>query len=178
VLLVALALWHLRAALAAALPRAPRAGRSSPWWAPRPRVILAVNWRTYFVDYAPRYRHSPAVEIAGFINRHGRGRTTYMIGGAPAFFIRHGTISFLTWGKETRDITDLDAFLQTGRFDPQRSAFVIMLRSASSTGSAGGPGRCDCRRIAARAATSPSSAPCRPSPETPDPAAASRRPPT
>ena len=38
VLLVALALWHLRAALAAR-PAAPRRalGDASPWWAPRPR---------------------------------------------------------------------------------------------------------------------------------------------
>lgn len=126
VLLVALALWQLRAVLAATLPG--RRGRRlvALLLGAAAALILAINLRTYFVDYAPRYRHSPAVEIAGFVNRHGRGRTTYMIGGAPAFFIRHGTITFLTYGQDTRDIADLAGFLRRNRFDPRRSAFVIM----------------------------------------------------
>lgn len=124
--LVALALWHLRTVLAAAVPTRAGAALVATLLGAAIALILAVNWRTYFVDYAPRYRHSPAVEIAAFVNRHGAGRTTYMIGGAPAFFIRHGTITFLTWGKDTRDVENLDAFLRHGRFDPARSAFVIM----------------------------------------------------
>lgn len=126
VLLVALALWHLRALLAAALPTRAGTWLVATLLGAATALILTVNWRTYFVDYAPRYRHSPAVEIAAFVNRHGAGRTTYMVGGAPAFYIRHGTITFLTWGRDTRDIENLDAFLQRGRLDPRRSAFVIM----------------------------------------------------
>ncbi|HSQ01105.1 MAG TPA: glycosyltransferase family 39 protein [Candidatus Dormibacteraeota bacterium] len=126
VLLVAVALWQLRALLAAVLPRRAGGRLVATLLAAATALILAVNLRTYFVDYAPRYRHSPAVEIAGFVNRHGRGRTTYMVGGAPAFFIHHGTITFLTYGQDTRDIENLDSFLAHGRFDPRRSAFVIM----------------------------------------------------
>ncbi|MBX3026395.1 glycosyltransferase family 39 protein [bacterium] len=127
VLLVALALWQARALFAAALPARRRRALLGLLLGAATALILAINLRTYFVDYAPRYRHSPAVEIAGFVNRHGRGRTTYMVGGAPAFFIRHGTIKFLTYGEDTRDIQDLDAFLQGGaRLDPSRSVFVIM----------------------------------------------------
>ncbi len=126
VLLVALALWQMRAALAAALPRPYRRWAIATVLGAATALILAINWRTYFVDYAPTYRHSPAVEIADFVNRHGSGRTTYMIGGAPAFFIHHGTISYLTWGKDTQDVLDLEALLKKGRLDPRRSAFVIM----------------------------------------------------
>ena len=130
VLLVALALWHLRGLLRAALP-APRGGwLVAALLGAATALILAVNWRTYFVDYAPRYRHSPAVEIAAFVNRHGAGRTTYMVGGAPAFFIRHGAITFLTWGKETRDVEDFERFIGGERIDPRRSAFVIMPQGA------------------------------------------------
>lgn len=132
VLLVAAALWRLRALLAAAVPL--RAGRAlaALLLGAAAALILAINFRTYFVEYAPVYRHSPAVEIAGFVNRHGRGRTVYMVGGAPAFFIRHGTISFLTYGRDTRDIEDLDGFLQHARLDPARSAFVIMPKGVDS----------------------------------------------
>ena len=126
VLLVALGLWQLRALLGAALPRRPGTALTALLLGAAAALIVASNLRVYFIDYAPRYRHSPAVEIAGFVNRHGVGRTTYMVGGAPGFFIRHGTISFLTYGKDTRDIENLDAYLQRSRLEPKRSVFVIM----------------------------------------------------
>jgi 4-amino-4-deoxy-L-arabinose transferase-like glycosyltransferase len=126
VVLVAVALWQLRAMLAAALPVRRAARLRAALLGAAAALILAVNLRTYFVDYAPTYRHSPGREIAEFVNRHGAGRTTYMVGGAPAFFIKHGAISFLTYGRETRDIDNLDAFLQRTQLDPKRSAFVIM----------------------------------------------------
>ena len=96
VLLVALALWQMRAALAAALPRPDRRWAIATVLGAATALILAINCGRTSSTTRPRYRHSPAVEIADFVNRHGRGRTTYMIGGAPAFFIHHGTISYLT----------------------------------------------------------------------------------
>lgn len=88
--------------------------------------IGAINVWTYFVDYAPGRHLSPGVQIAEFVRQHGTGKTTYMVGGAPGFYIRHGTIRFLTHGYETRDIIDLNQYLRTGRLDPARSLFVVM----------------------------------------------------
>src|SRR5262249_36032809 len=84
------------------------------------------NLRSYFVDYAPRHRHSACVEIAAWVRAHGEGKTTYMVGSAPGFYIRHGAIQYLTYGYATRDIETLDSFVAAQRFDPARSLFVIM----------------------------------------------------
>ncbi|MEO8603853.1 MAG: glycosyltransferase family 39 protein [bacterium] len=126
VLFVGLALTHLLRVV-----RSAAVGRAGGWataglGAAAVGLILATNARTYFVDYAPRYRISPSVEIADFVRGHGAGKTTYMVGGAPAFFIRHGAITFLTYGYKTRDIEHLDAFLRGQPLDPQTSTFVIM----------------------------------------------------
>lgn len=89
-------------------------------------AALANNIRTYFIDYAPHHRHSSAVEISAWIRAHGAGKTTYMVGGAPGFFMEHGTIRFLAYGHATADIVDLDGYLQTHRLDPATSVFIIM----------------------------------------------------
>ncbi|MDX2170322.1 MAG: glycosyltransferase family 39 protein, partial [Deltaproteobacteria bacterium] len=126
VLAVALALRHLWQLLrdAAAGGAATIAARVA--LAAAATAILSVNLRTYFVDYAPMYRHSPSVEIAAFVRRHGgAGRTTYMVGGAPAFYIRHGAIAFLTHGYATRDIDRIETLLRD-KPDPRRSVFVVM----------------------------------------------------
>jgi 4-amino-4-deoxy-L-arabinose transferase-like glycosyltransferase len=126
VLLVAVALVHVGRLLRAAVPGRAAARVVAVAIGAAAALILSVNLRTYFVEYAPVYRHSPSVEIAAFVRRHGgNGRTTYMIGGVPAFFIRHGAIAFLTYGYATRDIDRLDAFLRE-KPDPLRSAFVFM----------------------------------------------------
>lgn len=89
-------------------------------------VVLAANIRTYFIDYAPRHRHSIFVEMSEWIRAHGADRTTYLVGGAPRVFVRHGTIQFLTYGYETRDILNLEDFLRTQRPARSESAFVIL----------------------------------------------------
>jgi 4-amino-4-deoxy-L-arabinose transferase-like glycosyltransferase len=88
--------------------------------------IAAVNLHSYFVEYAPRYRHSPCLEIAAWVQAHGGGKTTYMIGSAQSFSIGHPTIAFLAPGNETRDIDDLADFLRTESFNPSTAVFVIM----------------------------------------------------
>jgi 4-amino-4-deoxy-L-arabinose transferase-like glycosyltransferase len=122
IILVALALWTLCRAARAAVPT-----RLGTWLVGALSVaalayIGAENLRTYFVDYASRYRHSPCVEIAAWVRAHGAGKTTYMVGSAPGFYIRHGAISFLTYGYATRDVENLGP----QHFDPATSVFVIM----------------------------------------------------
>jgi hypothetical protein len=89
-------------------------------------AIVFGNLRSYFWVYAPNHRLSPAVEIGYWIRGHGGGKTTYMVGGAPRFYIHHGTIRFLSWGYDTEDVADLDAQLRTRPFDPAKSVFVVM----------------------------------------------------
>ncbi|MFI5365439.1 MAG: ArnT family glycosyltransferase [Candidatus Binatia bacterium] len=93
-------------------------------------AVLAVacmsNVESYFIDYAPQHRHSSAVEISAWIRAHGVRKTTYMVGGAPGFFITHGTIRFLAHGFSTADIVELDNFLRSHHLDPSTSAFIIM----------------------------------------------------
>jgi hypothetical protein len=91
-------------------------------------VIVAINVQTYFWDYAPSRHLSPGVQIAAWVHRHGSGKTTYMIGGAPHYYIKHGTIRFLTHGYDTRDIVDLGQYLRSRRLDPATSLFVVMPR--------------------------------------------------
>jgi hypothetical protein len=91
-------------------------------------LVVAINVQTYFRDYAPSRHLSPGVQIAEWVHRHGAEKTTYMVGGAPHFFIKHGTIRFLTHGYDTRDIVDLGRYLRSGRFDPVKSLFVVMPR--------------------------------------------------
>ena len=88
-------------------------------------VVFSNNIRDYFFDYAPHHRHAPGVEIAAWIRSHGAGKTTYMIGGNN-FFIKHGTIRFLSYGYATQDVINLDVTLQGSRFDPATSLFIIM----------------------------------------------------
>jgi hypothetical protein len=126
VLIVALALHSVLDSIRDAIPGS--AGRRIA--AIVATAILAAvfmnNLRTYFIEYAPHHRHSAAVEISAWIRAHGAGKTTYMVGGAPGFFIKHATIRFLTRGYETADIVDLDAYLQQHRLDPATSLFIIM----------------------------------------------------
>ncbi len=126
VLMIALALHALLEAARAAVPTRAGARLAAALTAAALVLITADNLRSYFVDYAPRYRHSSCVEIAAWVRAHGAGKTTYMVGSAPAFYIRHGAIAFLTYGYTTRDVDDLDGFLQAQRFDPAASVFVIM----------------------------------------------------
>jgi 4-amino-4-deoxy-L-arabinose transferase-like glycosyltransferase len=126
VLLVALALHTLVALVRAAVPTRAGVRLAGVLTIAAVALIYAENLRSYFVDYAARYRHSPCVEISGWVRAHGAGKTTYMVGSAPGFYIRHGAISFLTYGYDTRDVVDLDRYLQTQRFDPATSLFIIM----------------------------------------------------
>jgi hypothetical protein len=91
-------------------------------------LVVAINVRTYFWDYAPSRHLSPGVQIAEWVHRHGAGKTTYMVGGAPHYYIKHGTIRFLTHGYDTRDIVDPEGYLRSGRLDPATSLFVVMPR--------------------------------------------------
>jgi hypothetical protein len=89
-------------------------------------AIAATNLRSYFIEYAPNHRHSAAVEISAWIRAHGAAKTSYLVGGAPRFYVRHGAIRFLAWGFATRDIVDLDAALASHALDPGTSVFVVM----------------------------------------------------
>jgi len=93
--------------------------------------VLSNNVWTYFVEYAPRHRHSPAVDIASFVHEYGRGKISYMVGGAPGFFIKHGTIRFLTYGFDTRDIIDLEEHVARQPLDPANSIFIVMPNGTS-----------------------------------------------
>jgi len=124
-LMVALALRSLLGSLRATLP-----SRAAHIAAPLVGVgvcglIFAHNIQDYFFDYAPRHRHGPGVEIAAWVRAHGAGKTTYMVGG-KGFYIRHGTIRFLSYGFAIEDIGDLDGYLRGNRFDPATSLFIIM----------------------------------------------------
>lgn len=90
-------------------------------------AVLAINARRYFVEYAPHYRHSPALEIAGFVRARAAGRITYMIGGWPQYSIRHGAVRFLAHGQRMIDIEN-PRWLENYNFEPARSAFIVMAR--------------------------------------------------
>jgi Dolichyl-phosphate-mannose-protein mannosyltransferase len=124
-LLVALALHSVLTSIRDTLPR-----RAARVVAPLVGVgvlaaVFANNIHDYFVDYAPHHRHGPGLEIAAWIREHGAGKTTYMVGGR-GFFIKYGTIRFLTYGFATEDIFDLDGALRLRRFNPATSVFIIM----------------------------------------------------
>ena len=105
-----------------------RPGRIAAWTVAGLLLLFAFsnNLWTYFVEYAPKHRHSPAVEISAFVREYGKGRTAYMVGGAPGFFIKHGTIRFLTYSYDTRDIIDLEEYVRKEPLDPKGSIFVVM----------------------------------------------------
>jgi 4-amino-4-deoxy-L-arabinose transferase-like glycosyltransferase len=126
VLAVAVALDRVLEAVDGALR--PRFGRGPALAAAAIALaaIIGANLVSYFVGYAPHHRNSSAVDISRWVREHGAGKTTYMVGGAPHFFMHHGAIRFLTWGYETRDIVDLDEHLRTHAADPRSSLFVIM----------------------------------------------------
>jgi 4-amino-4-deoxy-L-arabinose transferase-like glycosyltransferase len=126
VLLVALALHTLLVLARAAVPTRAGLRLAGVLAVAAVALIYAENVRSYFVDYATRYRHSPCVEISAWVRAHGAGKTTYMVGSAPGFYIGHGAISFLTYGYATRDIVDLERYRQTDRFAPATSLFIIM----------------------------------------------------
>ena len=128
-LFVALPLQRLLSSARAALP-----GTMGRWVASLAAVsvlvvVFANNIRSYFVDYAPNHRHTPFVEMSSWIQEHGSGRTTYIIGGVPQFSAQHGTIRFLTQGHAVRDIADLPSYLDARELDPSESAFIILPRS-------------------------------------------------
>ena len=124
-LMIALALQTLRDAVRAALPTRTGGQLVGALTLGAVALISATNLRTYFVDYASRYRVSPCLEIAAWVRAHGAGKTTYMVGSAPGFYIRHGTIAFLTYGYETRDVEEGSPWYPQ-RFDPAKSVFVYM----------------------------------------------------
>lgn len=126
VLLVALALEALLGAVRAALPQRSGSRLAAAIGTGVVVLIAAGNLRTYFVDHATQHRHSPAVEIAAWVRAHGAGKTTYMVGSAPRFYIRHGTIAFLAHGYATRDVENVDAFLRAQRPAPSTSLFIAM----------------------------------------------------
>ena len=126
--LVALALHHLASALRAVVPAGTGRWTAGLAVAGLLLAIFSNNVRSYFLEYSPSHRLSPAVEISAWVREHGVGKTTYMVGGAPAFFMRHGTIRFLTHGYDTRDIPDLASRLRTQKPDPARSVFIVMPR--------------------------------------------------
>lgn len=126
VLAVALALHALLDAVRGALPGRLGMRVAAVMTAGVLALVYAENLRTYFVDYAMRYRHSPVVEISTWVRNNGGDRTTYMVGSAPGFYIGHGAIQFLTFGYKTQDIVDLDRYLGGAQFDAAHSAFVIM----------------------------------------------------
>lgn len=92
-------------------------------------TIVGGNVRTYFIDYAPANRYGPAIDIAHWINENGAGYTTYLLGAAPEFSIRHGTIRFINHGFTLRDIVDAEATFGVSPPDPATSRFVIMPRA-------------------------------------------------
>jgi 4-amino-4-deoxy-L-arabinose transferase-like glycosyltransferase len=147
--LAALPLRRLSSALRVVVP-----GSAGRWGAGLAAAGLLVaifsnNLRSYFLEYSPSHRLSPAVEISAWIREHGAGKTTYMVGGAPAFFIRHGTIRFLTHGYDTRDIRDLARHLRSQKLDPARSVFIVMPRGKDLIPrllDAVGPARVDTQR--------------------------------
>ncbi|MGH7790323.1 MAG: glycosyltransferase family 39 protein, partial [Candidatus Binatia bacterium] len=126
VLIVALALMHCWSLARWTLPERRGGWLAGALLAAAVGLIYSDNLRSYFLDYAPNHRHSPGVEISAFVRRHGAGKTTYMLGGAPGFFIRHGAISFQTYGYKTRDIENPTEALAHQPFDPATSLFVVM----------------------------------------------------
>jgi len=125
-LLSGLALHRLLSSIRQALPAATGRIGAGLVGAAMLVAVFANNIQSYFIDYAPHHRHSSAVEISAWIRAHGVGKTTYMVGGAPGFFITHGTIRFLAYGHVTADIVDIDSFLRSHRLDPATSVFIIM----------------------------------------------------
>jgi 4-amino-4-deoxy-L-arabinose transferase-like glycosyltransferase len=125
VLVVALALHSLLDSLRRALPRSVARVLVALVAAGVLTAVFANNIRSYFFEYAPHHRHGPGVEISAWIRAHGAGKTTYMVGGKN-YWIRHGAIRFLTYGYETMDVIDLDAYLHSNRFDRATSLFIIM----------------------------------------------------
>ncbi len=125
VLVVALALHSLLDAIRSALPRPAAKVLAALVVTGVLTAVFANNIRSYFFEYAPRHRHGPGVEISAWIRAHGAGKTAYMVGGKN-FWIKHGTIRFLTYGYETMDVIDLGAYLRSNRFDPATSLFIIM----------------------------------------------------
>lgn len=126
VLVVALALHAVLQAVRRAIPAAAGRHLAAALAGGAVALIAARNLQSYFVDYATVYRHSPCVEIAAWVRAHGAGKTTYMVGSAPGFYIRHGAIRFLTHGYETRDVDDFAAFVRGRALDPAESLFIAM----------------------------------------------------
>ncbi|MFQ5666501.1 MAG: ArnT family glycosyltransferase [Candidatus Binatia bacterium] len=127
-LAAAVGLRSLLASIRAVLPRSSGRVAAGAVAASVLAAVFANNVHSYFWEYAPHHRHGPAVDISAWIRAHGAGKTTYLVGGAPSFSIKHGTIRFLTHGLTTRDIPDLDAYLRRRHLDPASSLFVIMPR--------------------------------------------------
>jgi hypothetical protein len=125
-LLGGLALYRLVGSIRDALPASAGRIGAGAVAAGLLAAVFANNIDSYFIDYAPHHRHSAAVEISAWIRAHGAGKTTYMVGGAPGFFIKHGTIRFLAYGYSTADIVDFDTFVQGHPLNPKTSVFIIM----------------------------------------------------
>jgi 4-amino-4-deoxy-L-arabinose transferase-like glycosyltransferase len=125
-LAVAVGLHHLLAMIRSAMPESAGHRLAATMGVIVVATVFLNNVQSYFGDYAPRHRHSPAVEISHWIVDNAAGKTTYMVGGAPHFYIRHGAITFMTWGYDTRDIIDLDQYLARNSLDPASSVFVVM----------------------------------------------------
>lgn len=124
-LTVALALHSVLASVRQALPQSAARIMVVLVVAGTFAAIFANNIRTYFFDYAASHRLGSVVEIAAWIRTNGAGKTTYMVGGS-GFYIKHGTIRFLSYGYATEDVINLDASLRGKRFNRATSLFIIM----------------------------------------------------
>ena len=124
-LAVALALHSVLASVREALPRSVGRITAAVVVAGIVAAIFTNNIRDYFFAYAPSYRIGSVVEIAAWVRAHGAGKTTYMVGG-KGFYIKHGSIRFLSYGYATEDVIDLDAYLRGKRFNRATSLFIIM----------------------------------------------------
>jgi 4-amino-4-deoxy-L-arabinose transferase-like glycosyltransferase len=123
-LLVALGLEGLLAAVRGLLPERGARVAVAAGAAGALAIIFANNLGSYFLDYAPKHRLTPFVEISAWVRENGAGKTTYLVGGLPRISVHHGTMSFLAHGYETRDLADPERDLRTA--DPGRIAFVIL----------------------------------------------------
>jgi 4-amino-4-deoxy-L-arabinose transferase-like glycosyltransferase len=125
-LLIALAMEPLLATLRAALPGRRGNLAAGGVAAALLAVIFAGNVHSYFLDYAPKHRLTPFVEISAWVRENGAGKTTYLVGGLPRFSVLHGTMSFLTRGYRMRDLANPETDLRPGAFNPAETLFVIV----------------------------------------------------
>jgi 4-amino-4-deoxy-L-arabinose transferase-like glycosyltransferase len=77
-------------------------------------------------------RGSPEVEVAAWIQAHGTGRTTYVVGSAIEITRDYPAIAFRAGTHATRAIDDLPPFLRAHTVDADRTVFVFMADATSA----------------------------------------------